>query len=383
MIPTLQMGGAGRPPVPPIYLGKKTISAGGTYTGNWMGASGAEAVEITTTEAVTLLNCRIKGNPTLNLIKVPTDVNLTMENCVSTCNPPPSYNDLPGRLLNTQSGTLSIQRCTLYKGGIYLQGADNRAITIKYNKGYNFEGRYGDGAGGYRAVLCGQTRQFFQINGPRDSTAIEIAWNQIVNKANESATEDVISIYETSGTSGNHMLVHDNFIHGAYSIDPENNAGSYSGGGILTDGGNSGNLCAYIDIYSNQIVSTQNYAIAINNGHDISIHDNTGISSGKLTADGPRLAYLNIGAIMWEYNGWSPSSTYYYNNVMSNNYLRWSDTAGTANPGWYPAAANTGCSVSNDEGGEVSFATQEAEWGTWATKLSGAGITQLGSTLRL
>ena len=60
--------------------------------------------------------------------------------------------------------------------------------------------------------------QFLQIEKVQNVPGIEIGWNQVINEPGKSRVEDNISIYESSGTSGSPILIHDNYINGAYTI---------------------------------------------------------------------------------------------------------------------------------------------------------------------
>ena len=108
-------------------------------------------------------------------------------------------------------------------------------------------------------------------------TGAEIAWNQVVNQPGQSRPEDNISVFESSGTSSSPILIHDNYIQGAYAADPANDS-SYTGGGIMLSDGSTGVLATdpgYVSAYNNIIISTSNYGIAISSGHNDTIYNNT------------------------------------------------------------------------------------------------------------
>jgi hypothetical protein len=89
-------------------------------------------------------------------------------------------------------------------------GTLNNTIKIRYNRFHNLDGRISDGRGGY---LTSQTSQWSTGIHPSDISSvpgIEIAWNQIINEPYQSGVGDSINIFDTSGTSGSPVQVHDN-----------------------------------------------------------------------------------------------------------------------------------------------------------------------------
>ena len=73
---------------------------------------------------------------------------------------------------------------------------------------------------GYKLV------QFVQLDEVQNVPGIEIAPNQVIDKPGKSRVEDNINIYLSGGTAASPILIHDNYIQGAYTINPAQ--GSYS-----------------------------------------------------------------------------------------------------------------------------------------------------------
>ena len=72
------------------------------------------------------------------------------------------------------------------------------------------------------------TACFVQLSQVQHVPGIEIAWNQVINQPGNSRVEDNINIWESSGIPSSPILIQDNYIQGAYTIDPSQ--GSYSDG---------------------------------------------------------------------------------------------------------------------------------------------------------
>jgi parallel beta-helix repeat protein len=170
----------------------------------------------------------------------------------------------------------------------------------------------------------------------------------VVNQPGQSRVEDNISIFDSSGTSGSPILIHDNYINGAYTVNPTQGNysdgtysydNSYSGGGIMLGDGDpddSSDGCAFVQAYNNTVINTTNYGIAITSGHDIQFYNNTVFSNGKLS-DGETVSAQNIGAAIWNANG--ESSNQFYNDGGHDNQIEWFDH-GSRNDWWVPSASN-------------------------------------------
>src|SRR5438552_2096729 len=79
-------------------------------------------------------------------------------------------------------------------------GTKRRGVRGERNRYRNIDGRKSDGKGGY---LTGahELVQFVQFDKVRHIPGVEIAWNEVVNEPGQSAVEDNISIYLSSGTN--------------------------------------------------------------------------------------------------------------------------------------------------------------------------------------
>lgn len=219
-------------------------------------------------------------------------------------------------------------------------------------------------------------RNFLQLNNVRATKNVEVAWNQVINAPDESRVEDNINIYLSSGTADSPILIHDNYIHGAYPADPV--APKFSGGGIIIDGGTADLQAAagFVQIHGNQVVSTTNYGIAIAAGHDIDIRDNRIVSSGMLE-DGRWLGAANVGSYVANFYGVANT---FFDNVVTTNTIGWINAKGQFNNVWFPDCPGADCQGNSYLQGAVTIDTEKAEFVSWQQKLVTANV-QVGSSL--
>ncbi|MCC6424016.1 MAG: fibronectin type III domain-containing protein [Phycisphaerales bacterium] len=352
------------PPVPtgPVtYSGPITITKGGVYTGNWESNDAKRAaVEIDTTEAVTIINSNIRGRGHLIQSSV-SGANVTVLNTAGYALNPNVSGRSPGRFVNAEFfNKIDVENCYMEgtAGMYFYKGGD---ITVLYNAAKNIDGRASDGHGGFSTNDSDSDLvQFVQLNDIHEQQ-VEIAWNQVINEPGKSRAEDVISIYGSSGTANRPISVHDNYIQGSYPSDPANDG--FSGGGIMVgDGGG----CGYIVAYNNTVVSTSNYGIAISAGHDNKVYNNRIVSAGILP-DGRRIDSQNVGLYVWNAGG----DGNFARNSATDNLIGWSNGNGGRNDSWTPDG-----SVSNNQGmsGSITLATEANELKLWQAKLNSAGF---------
>lgn len=352
--------------------GPIVITQGGTYSGNWQSLDpNTPAVEIRTNQPVIIQNANIRSAGTLIDAYAGMAVNLTVKNTSGYGLNPNVKGMQGGRFLDVYGFTnIDVEHCYLENTcGIYLEKylgnhTASQTFTIKYNVARNINGKLSDGNGGYLSTPGNDPHyvQFFQTNGLQSMVGAEVAWNEVTNVAGQSLVEDNISIFDTTGTRKNPILIHDNFIDGAYPINAASD-NDFTGGGImLSDLGS-----AYVSAYNNQIVDTTNYGMAISSGHNNAIFNNRIISSGELP-DGTPVPTQNIGLYIWNQNGESG----FTNNVAYGNTIAWTTPNGN-NDSWTPDAASyTG---NNDTDTTVTPSAAQAELATFQAKLTKASIT--------
>jgi parallel beta-helix repeat protein len=359
------------------YSSPIVITAGGTYTGNWESTDpDVPAVQIATTQPVTITgsNIRSKGR---HIVSTVSGVDLTVTHTNGYGVNPGISGRYHGRFISLSSAKqLKAERNYLEStGGIYLlgfsgDGSASQTVKIRYNQVKNIEGRQSTGTG-YSSTLFYRL-QFVQFDKVKHVANMEIAWNEVINEPWNSRVEDNINIYKSSGTSASHLLIHDNYIQGAYPADPVTS--SFSGGGIITDGSGTtaSDVTGYVDIYNNQVVSTTNYGIAIASGHNNTIYNNRVVASGYLP-DTSWIHAQNIGVYVWKIH----STDYWADNNAMNNTIGFNkkNSSGTVvkNNIWLPDAGSS--STGNTSiAGAITTSTEAAEFTTWQSKLTTNGI---------
>jgi hypothetical protein len=347
-----------------------TISSGGTYTGNWESLStSTPAVTISTTSPVTISGSRMRSRGECIRTTV-ANANVTVVNSYGYGLNPAVAGTSPGRfLVSEQFNRIIVDNCHIEStAGIYLldkagTGSETDAVKIRNNRVRNIDGRESTGAG--FSTSASDIAQFVQLDKVV-AGGIEIAWNEVINTPGQCATEDLINLYESRGTSGNKILIHDNFLDGAYP--PSAATQAFSGGGIIADGANNTDM-AWAEVYNNQILATVNYGISIAAGNNCYMHDNRVVFCGELD-DGTDVAATNVGAYVWNVSGLSG----FTNNRIDANVIGWYQRpANSRNDGWFPDCAAGGCNANTSlHAGAITLADEVAEFSSWNSKVSAA-----------
>jgi hypothetical protein len=369
-----------------MYSAPITISSGGIYSGNWESTKDDVAsVTIATTDPVTIENCYLKG-PGVQIDHAVKNVNLTIRNCVAQGTTPTVKGNYTGRFVYMDTPmSLTVEGNTLIgTSGILVANGDAPSILIRYNKAFNIDGRLSDGAGGYIPDTPTTTWrylvQFVQLVNVIASSHTEIAWNEVVNEVGKSAVEDNISIYQSSGTAASPILIHDNYIQGAFTVTPLTD-GHYNGGGITTDGRSNGVLAqatGFVHILNNQVVASANYGINIPAGHNVLASGNRAISS-CLTPQGQMMLSCAAGQSVWDAYGDAKFGTY-FDNSIENDFVAWVNKHGARDDWYTPNCMAGGCAGNVHLSIEPTLADEAAEYVTWTAKKT-ANSVAVGSTL--
>ena len=363
--------------------GPIVITAGGTYSGNWNSTDPSTlAVTIKTDDPVTIQDSVINSKGGLISISgVKTGANVTIENVTGTALDPGVSGLQRGSFVNaTKVTSLVVKNCTI-KGasfGVKLAGASPTTLKISNNIATDLEDRASDGNGGLLATRPG-LGHFILLNGVSAPAGAEIAWNQAVQTIGQTSTEDVINIFNSQGTIGHPIWVHDNYLEGASSAAA---SGNYTGTSLITDGTgtNGAQPTAYVLFESNEIVATAGTGIAIAAGHDVQANGNRIVSCG-LSSSGSWYAIGNPAVYIWNYY----KSTEFYNNTITGT------AGGVVGPGknnapqtydsWINPTdkSDPGTSISDNDftdpclaGGSVNLKAEDAERAYWAAKVAGA-----------
>ena len=308
---------------PPII-----ITRGGTYVGHWIEQNGKRPITVETTEPV-IISGSVSGPG--ELIRAINGSQITIRHLKA-------YGD-KGRFFSGESvKSIEISNCTIEKSsGIYILNTDSTSsILITRNNVKNIQKPTGNG-------------QFVQLDKV-NSSAIDISWNQVINKFGESEVEDIINLFRTSNAD-----IHDNYLQGAFPLTISSN---FSGSGIMVGdyGGNNNK------IHDNQIVSTTNAGIGIVGGSGNIAYKNTIIGDGK-NDYGDSLKSANIGLFVWNIN----NSNEFALNSAYDNQVGWINASGARNDWWLPDCTKS-CRNYNVSG-SIDKSTKTFEFGKWMDKL--------------
>ena len=294
------------------------ITSGGTYSGNWSSADPkVPAVMIVTNEPVVLKNSTLTSRGDLVVIYGSQGgANVTIDNVTGTALDPGVAGQGRGKFLDAEVvAHLSVTHCTMQgvSFGVYIVSSTAASLSIRDNVANDLEDRKSDGHGGFllNQRLLGHFIMFNGVNMPNGG---EIAWNQMINSDGAASVEDVISFYQSHGSAGKAVLVHDNYLQGAFAARQTT---PYTGGGIQMDGGSNDPSTAtgFVQINNNTIVHLEGFGISIGAGHDISVTGNRIVSCGKDSAGNWLAGTGSVALGMWNYY----QTRQYFNNYMANN----------------------------------------------------------------
>jgi hypothetical protein len=364
------------------YSGPIIITKGGTYSGNWESTTTTAAVLIRTSEPVIIENANIRSRGSL----ISGFRNrLTVRNTRGYALNPNVAGKTNGKAINAEELMSLRVENSYFEGtrGIYIRefwGDVSKGDTVKIlrNQFRNINGLKSDGQGGYTASH--EIVQAILFNGVRRVPGVEVAWNEIINEPGKSRTEETINVLASSGTPSSPFLIHDNYIQGAYPVNPATNT-NYAGGGILLGDGKKTDPLdnGYAKVYDNQIVGTTNHGIAIAGGVYNQVYNNRVLNSGRLP-DGARIPSVNVGMYVWDpYNAGSLTPPTFANNVMRDNVVGWTkvNTNGTTsnNPMWFPHCTLNGTSCTGNQNiGTVTLDMERQEFVRWQDKVAAAGV---------
>ena len=279
-----------------VFSGPLLILKGGTYTGNWQSNDRSiPAVQIATTQPVTIVNSRLRGPGELLLANNGSSV-IVRQSCFVGTNPNVLGEAKRSAIHTFEAVSVLVENSDFEGNGYYAvvwiqhysgdHTADN-SIRIRYNRFHNVDGRISDGQGGYLTNVASRQPSGIQTTRVRGVPGVEIAWNQIVNEPNQSGTGDSINIYDSSGTSESPIQVHDNYIQGGWDSDPVNgDALMYFGTAFTTDGDfqtDPSLTTAFVKVHHNQAVGFGGGGMGVALGHDVELYANRVISDGVLS----------------------------------------------------------------------------------------------------
>ncbi len=360
------------------------ITSGGIYSGNWSSMNPqVPAVTILTNEPVVLRNSTISSRGNLIIVYGSQGgANVTIDNVTGTALDPGVTGAARGKFIGAEvMSRLSVTHCTMHgvSFGVYVARSTLASLTIKDNVADNLDDRNSDGHGGYllnQRVLG----HFIQLNGISLPNGGDIAWNQMINLDGEASIEDVLSFYQSLGAEGKAILVHDNYLQGAFATGQTT---PYTGSGVQMDGASNdpSSATGFVQIYRNTIVHLAGPGVSIAAGHDISATGNRVVSCGKDSSGSWITGQGVVALVMSNYY----QTNQYFNNYMANNSggVIGPDAHGNPTPGdiYAPSASEglnnlVGTNVFEQpclSGSSLNLAAESIEWNKWLSTVATAG----------
>jgi hypothetical protein len=329
----------------PIVVNKAYLKKHGSIiSGDFQGTLTQAAITIVTSDPIQIVDSNLEGpGDLIQAIVVPANISVYNTSGVGTN---PNVKGVQKGIFLHVNQALNIVMNNNYisgmRQGLYINGyvgnhTHTNTINVLENVFSNVDGRPSNGANDYAGT--GQYNgQAIHINNVCNTADMQIAWNEIINAARESATGAVFEFSNTGGISTSHMLVHDNYIQGSFPAAPgaPGILDLYQFGAITLDGGPNDtvrNATAFVDVFNNQVVATANYGIALAAGHDNTIKNNRVVSSGFLS-NGVFYAMSSYGNAYGAYNTnvYNQPASVFFNNNITNNVLGLIKNDGSGNP---------------------------------------------------
>lgn len=369
--------------VGPIWQGPLVITKGGTYSGLYIeGTASTPGITINTNQAVTITNCVI-NHPGIAIYAPNSGSNLTVSHCTGYGVNPNVNNGLIGNFVKAYKPvSLTVTNCTSTNAGgpaVYVNQANaGCVISILYNWFINLWNTPSNGSGGWTpSGWTANNGHAIQVaNAPQ--AVCEIGWNLVQNTAGASSSDDIINLYQTSGTSGVPIIVHDNFVNGGFAAIP--NTQSNAGAAFLSDGDSAtaGNECAYIQFNNNYAVNLGIKGGHIAAGHHITFNGHQVYCTGY-TPDTLSIYAMNIGIAAA--NAMS-DGTLYHDQLLENSnvyYVRPAHTAqnstGSDTTGLYYIPDPSTVTTSNNTNWTAGSSSVAALYAAWQAALATAGHT--------
>ncbi len=256
---------------------------------NYLTLDHSEPMHVSNQSDVVIENVRFENIDGI-AINITGSNNITVRNCF--------FNKATEEAINIEgSANITVENCLINGVTTGIYAMQSKTIIIRNNQFVNVRQRSYGGRG-----------QFVQFNGVSgDGNVIEN--NRGENFLDESNPEDLISMFNSSGTAESPISIRNNMFRGG--------GPSSSGGGIMTgDYGGS-----YQIVENNTLLDPGQYGIASAGGNNISLINN------KIYAK--QQPFTNNPLYVWAQAGASCSDIY----VMGNR-VNWIDKNGEKNGGW-------------------------------------------------
>jgi len=199
------------------------------------------------------------------------------------------------------SSNITVTNCLFARviNGVY--ALSSQTIKVNNNQFVNVKRNSGGGRG--------QCVQFNNVTGSGN----EVNNNRGENFLGEGDPEDLISMYQSSGTASSPISIRNNMFRGG--------GPSGSGGGIMTGDGGGGSGGSYQIAENNVLLNPGQYGMAASGGNNIQILNNKIFAKQQYFSNNP-LYVANY------------SSASCGNIIVKGNLVNWTDRNGNKNNGW-------------------------------------------------
>jgi hypothetical protein len=260
------------------YEGPLTLTKGALISNrNFRSTDGTPVIIPNTSEVVIFTDCIFAGNGD-DIVKCPGYTSLVFIRCSFYADANIKGNQGAKAINDYKPRYLRVENCYIEGGsGILAEQLDETAanthtIIIRYNRFRNISKAKPDGSDG--AQHC-HAIQLSNIPGLKASS--EISWNECINEPGKSWVEDIINISSSGAVVDAPLLIHDNYLQGAYPLDLKS---PFTGSGLTVEGSS-----AFVLAYKNQVVDCMNACMNIAGGDNILFYDNDMVSAA-LQGDG-------------------------------------------------------------------------------------------------
>jgi hypothetical protein len=377
----------------PIVVDDAYIATNGnTITGNYQGTLTQAAITINTQQSVIISNAILQGpGDLIQALTVPANINVS--NTIGMGTNPNVRGKQKGIFLHVakfanismKNNNVNGVRLGFYCNGYAGDFTTDNTLVIDYNVFTNIDARPSDGIGAYETTgqYNGQAVHLGNLVGV---PGIDIGYNEITNAVNISSTGALIEVNESSGTLTSVLLIHDNFISGAFPTYPGRDLFNF--GAILINGEASDtakNASSFIHVTTNSVVATANYGIAVVAGHDVLVDHNRVVSSGYGSTNNvfyPMSTYGDAAGGV-NVNLFNQPATVFFNNYVENNLFGLIKNNGQNKPvrnDWNLPGQSTSVSATNhnftpNDSTDPTVADEANELAFWLSGVADNNIT--------
>lgn len=341
------------PPPPPPVGAPINITTSGTYSGIYQSTDATvPAVTISTTAPVILSRAHIihKG---IGVRALGSRSKITiLDSVFDQLDPGPAPVANRHRAVNTSDTDIFVfEHNILTNGDGVLIGSGGPAnpatqVHVNYNMSTNI-GHYPHPSADGPAV------QFIALENV-SCPDVQIQWNHSFNQPGQSGVDDNILLIYSGGTDSSHRVdISHNLVDGAYPVTPDAN---YVGGGINQgdDSASPTRLSVWSSAHDNVVVSTTNYAIAVNSANNYA--DNNLLVNDAIEQS------TNNGVAISAYMNVTPAGSH-----ATGNRINWVQSAGSS--------SQAVCYTSDHAAGTIIVSTTEQQArDEWEASRVAAGV---------